>query len=51
MEAVAIERRVRPIVLAAVMEALAVVEIVWEIAAFHHRTLVDRERLEDPVAA
>lgn len=51
MEAVATERRVRPIVLAAVMEALAVAEIAWEIAAFHHRTLVDREPLEDPVAA
>ena len=50
MEVVATERQVRPIVLAAVMD-LAVAEIAWEIAAFHHRTLVDREPLEDPVAA
>ena len=34
-----------------VMEASVVVGIALEIAAFHHRTLADRERLEDPAAA
>lgn len=33
------------------MEASRVVGIAWEIAAFHHQTPVDRERLEDPAAA
>lgn len=50
-EAVAAERLERRIVLGAEMEALAVAEIVWGIVAFRHRTLVDRERLEDPVVA
>jgi hypothetical protein len=48
----ATERREQAIVLGVVMEALAAVAIAWAIAAFrHHRTLVGRERLEDPVAA
>ena len=50
-EVVATERRAQGIVRGAAMEAWAVVETAWEIAAFHHRTLVDREPLEDPVVA
>lgn len=50
-EAAPAERPEQPM-LVAVMDALAAVaEIVWGIVAFRHRTLVDRERLEDPVVA